>query len=224
MLQRTDSGHQRLKQGTNGCLDLRAILFNDLFEDRCRDNKDSGREDDPTISFCEVPVLRVRIEPPDEEDADVDLHVVFDGGKIGRFSFYETHEDNRIGYVNNKDSPQVGRGVHVPEIHHYLFTQIFPSHTTVSSYSWLVREILILTTPVRIRERPPRFCSSHGRASGCYSEIADRKVVGSIPTRIVTSESSNEDLEVRVNMCLLYNVSLLFATRGRYIRSLQLPE
>jgi len=108
VLQRTDSGHQWVKQGTHGCLDLRPILFNDLFEHRCRDNKDGGREDDPTISFCEVPVLRIRVEPPDEEDADVDLDVVFDGGKIRRFSFYETYEDNGIGYVNNKDSPQVG--------------------------------------------------------------------------------------------------------------------
>ena len=107
-----------MKQGTHGCLDLRAILFNDLFEDRCRDNKDGGREDDPTISFCELVRVVVRIEPPDEENADVDLHVVFDGGKIRRFSFYKSHKDNGIGYVNNKDSPQVGRGVHVPEIHH----------------------------------------------------------------------------------------------------------
>ena len=86
-----------MKQGTHGCLDLGAILFNDLFEDRCRDNKDGGREDDPTISFCEFVRVVIRVEAPDEKDADVDLDVVFDGGKIGRLSFYKSHENNGIG-------------------------------------------------------------------------------------------------------------------------------
>lgn len=130
--------------------------------------------------------MPVRIEAPDEEDAHVDLDIVFYRGKIRRFSFYETYEDNGICNMNQSYSPEVGRRVEVPEIHHYLFTQIFPRYTTVPSYRWLVRKVLILATPVRVRAGPPRFCSSHGRASGCYSEIVDRKVVGSIPTRIVS--------------------------------------
>ena len=97
VLQRPDSGDQRLKQGTNGCLDLRAILFNDLFEDRCRDNKDGGREDDPTISFCELVRVVVRVEAPDEEDAGIYFDIVLYICEVMWLSFHKPYEHNGIG-------------------------------------------------------------------------------------------------------------------------------
>jgi hypothetical protein len=89
-----------------------------MFEHRCRENKEGGGEDDPTISFCELAGVRVRIEPPDEEDADINLDVVFYGSKILWLGLYEAHEDNGIRHVDQENGPQVRRGVQVPEVYH----------------------------------------------------------------------------------------------------------
>ena len=97
MLRCTDGRDERLKQATYTCLNLRTILFNHMFQDRCRHNKDGGREDDPTICFCELSGVVVWIKAHDEEDADIDLDVVFNICKVGRFGFYKSHKDNRIG-------------------------------------------------------------------------------------------------------------------------------
>ena len=86
-----------MKQATYCHLDLRAILVDHMFQDRCCDNEDGSREHDAAISFRELVRVIVRIEAPDEKDADIDLHVVFNICKVGRFNFYKSHKDNRIG-------------------------------------------------------------------------------------------------------------------------------
>ena len=107
-----------MKQPTKRCLDLRTVLVNHMLEDRCRDNKDGGREDDATVGFCEVAGVRIGIEPPDEEDADVDLNVVLYGCKILWLGFHESYQHNGVGHVDQKNSPEVCRRVQVPEVYH----------------------------------------------------------------------------------------------------------
>lgn len=114
MLQRPDGRYDRLKYATQSCLDLRAVTFNDVFEDGCCEHKEGNREDDAAIHLSKVPVLRIRVEPPHEEDGGINLHIVFDGGKIRRLSFHETNKDNRVGHVDKEDGPQVGRRVQMP--------------------------------------------------------------------------------------------------------------
>ncbi len=111
MLQRPNRGYERLKYATQGCLDLRAVFFNDMFEDGCREHKEGNREDDATVYLSKVSVLRIWVEPPDEEDGGIHLDVVFDVHEVGRFSFHEAHEDNRVGHVDKEYGPQVRRGM-----------------------------------------------------------------------------------------------------------------
>ena len=127
MLRRPDSRYHRVKHPPQRCLDLGAILINHMLEDRCRKNKEGGGVDDPTVNFCEFSSVGIRIEPPDQKDAHINLDIVFYGGKICRFSFYEAHEDNRVCQMEQENGPEIGRCVQVQEIHHYLFTKIFRS-------------------------------------------------------------------------------------------------
>ena len=111
MLQRPNRGYDWLKYATQSCLDLRAVSFNDVFEDGCCEHKEGNREDDTAIYLSEVPVLRIRVEPPDEEDGGIHLDVVFDVHEVGRFSFHKANKDNRVGHVDKEYGPEVRRGV-----------------------------------------------------------------------------------------------------------------
>ena len=118
MLQRPDGGYERVKYATEECLDLRAVFFNHMFEDGCCEDKEGDRVDDAAVDFCEVAGVRIRVEPPDEEDGGVHFHVVFDICEIGWLGFHEAHEDNRVGHMDEKNGPQVCRRVKMPEIYH----------------------------------------------------------------------------------------------------------
>ena len=107
MLQRTDSRYDRLKYATQSCLDLRTVFFNDVFEDGCCEDKEGNGEDNAAIYLGKVPVLRIRVEPPDEEDGGIYLDVVFDVHEIRRFSFHKANKDNRVGDVYKEYGPEV---------------------------------------------------------------------------------------------------------------------
>ena len=107
MLQRTDSRYDWLKYATQSCLDLRTVFFNDMFEDGCREHKEGNREHDTAIYLSKVPVLRIRVEPPDEEDGGIHLDVVFDVHEVRRFSFHKANKDNRVGDVYKEYGPEV---------------------------------------------------------------------------------------------------------------------
>lgn len=118
MLRRPDSRYERVKQTTQRCLELRAVLVNHVLENGCCDNKDGCGEDDTPVDLCELAGVPVRIEPQDEEDADINLDIVFYVREVGRLGLYESHEDNGIRHVDQEDGPEIGRGVKVPEVHH----------------------------------------------------------------------------------------------------------
>ena len=118
MLRRPDRRYHGLKQATHRCLDVRAVLVNHMFEDRCCDNKEGRGEDDATVDLCELAGVPVRIEPPDEEDTHINLDVVFYGVQVRRLGFHEAHEDNGIDRMDEENGPEVRRRVQVPEVHH----------------------------------------------------------------------------------------------------------
>ena len=118
MLQRPNGRYERVKHPPQCCFNLRAILVNHMFEHRCRDNEDGGREHDTPVDLCELAGVPVRIEPQDEKHADIHLDVVFDICKIGWLGFHEAYENNRVCHMDEENGPQVCRRVQVPEIHH----------------------------------------------------------------------------------------------------------
>lgn len=118
MLQRPDSRYERVKHPTQYCLDLRAVTFNDMFEDGCCEYKEGNREDDPPIYLSEVVVVRIRIEPPDEEDSGVYLHIVFYTREVRGLGFHKAHEDNRVRHMDKENGPEICRRVKMPEIYH----------------------------------------------------------------------------------------------------------
>ena len=118
MLQRPDRRYERVKYATQDCLNLRAVTFNDMFEYRCCENKEGDRVDDPPVYFREVVGMRIRIEPPDEEDGSVHLDVVFYTLEVRGLGFHKSKEDNRVGHMDKENGPEVCRRVKMPEIYH----------------------------------------------------------------------------------------------------------
>jgi len=98
----------RVKERTHCSLNLRPIFFNNIFDDGCCQDKECSRVNDPPVNLREVPRVPIRIESPDEENADIDLDVVFYRGKIHWLSFYQTHKDNNVDRMDEKHRPQVG--------------------------------------------------------------------------------------------------------------------
>ena len=109
MLQRPNNGHDRVKYATQNRLELRAVTFNDMFEYRCCENKEGDRVDDPPVYLCEVVGMRIRIEPPDEEDGGVHLHIVFYVREVRWLGFHKAHENNSVGHMDKENSPEVCR-------------------------------------------------------------------------------------------------------------------
>jgi len=103
-----------VKYATDECLDLRTVFFYDVLENRCGENKEGGRVDYPTVNFCKLAGVRIRVEPPNEEDAHINLDVVFYGGKIRWFSFYQSHENNSVCQMEQENSPEIRRCMQVP--------------------------------------------------------------------------------------------------------------
>jgi len=107
-----------VKYATQDCLDLRAVFLNHVFEDGCCQHKEGDREDDAAVYLGEVAGVRIRVEPPYEEDGGVHLDVVFYVREVRWLGFHEAHEDNSVCHMDEENSPEVCRSVQVPEIHH----------------------------------------------------------------------------------------------------------